>query len=193
MSASGSAPRVSGAARRRVDPARRRRIAEAALRVIEERGIEGLTHRAVAEVAGVPLGSTTYHFDNKDALLESAVELAEQRSAVMLRESLARFAACGDLAAAMAELTEELTLRQRNQLILDYELYLAVLHRPALRRQSRLWTEASNEAILAQTDRLTALALAYALDGMLIQSLVLDTILLASDVEPVFRRIIAGG
>ncbi|MET9414706.1 TetR family transcriptional regulator [Streptomyces klenkii] len=52
-----------GAAIRRRDP--QRRIAElsaATEKVIAARGIEGLTHRAIAEEAGVPLGATTYHF-----------------------------------------------------------------------------------------------------------------------------------
>lgn len=45
--------------RRHSDKPRREVIAEAAERVLPARGVEGLTHRAAAEEAGVPLGSTT--------------------------------------------------------------------------------------------------------------------------------------
>jgi TetR/AcrR family transcriptional regulator, regulator of biofilm formation and stress response len=43
------------------DPERQQRIAEAAIQVVADRGVEGLTHRAVAAGAEVPLGSTTYY------------------------------------------------------------------------------------------------------------------------------------
>ena len=44
-------------------------ILEAALRVIAERGVEAVTHRAVADAAGVPLSATTYYFESLDELL----------------------------------------------------------------------------------------------------------------------------
>ena len=37
-------------------------------------GRQAVTHRAVAEEAGVPLGSTTYYFDSRDDLLGQALE-----------------------------------------------------------------------------------------------------------------------
>src|SRR5829696_8263821 len=53
---------------------RREQILEAALRVIGRSGREAVTHRAVAEEADVPLGSTTYYFDSRDDLLGQALE-----------------------------------------------------------------------------------------------------------------------
>src|SRR5262249_57001171 len=53
---------------------RRDQILEATLRVIGRSGREAVTHRAVAEEAGVPLGSTTYYFDSRDDLLRQALE-----------------------------------------------------------------------------------------------------------------------
>src|SRR5258707_13019985 len=53
---------------------RREQILDAALRVIGQSGRESGTHRAVAEEAGVPLGSTTYYFDSRDDLLVQALE-----------------------------------------------------------------------------------------------------------------------
>jgi DNA-binding transcriptional regulator YbjK len=49
--------------------ARRRAILEAARRVVARGGTDSLTHRSVAAEAGVPLGSTTYYFESREALL----------------------------------------------------------------------------------------------------------------------------
>ena len=53
---------------------RREQILEATLRVIGRSGRQAVTHRAVAEEAGVPLGSTTYYFESRDDLLRQALE-----------------------------------------------------------------------------------------------------------------------
>ena len=67
------------------DHERPRRIALAAIEVVADRGVEGLTHRRVAAVAGIPLGSTTYHFATLDDLLAAAI--AEAKKARELKES----------------------------------------------------------------------------------------------------------
>jgi DNA-binding transcriptional regulator YbjK len=64
---------------------RRQDILEAALRTIGRRGVDGVTHRAVAEEAEVPLAATTYYFDSKYALVEEAFELIIDRSIECLR------------------------------------------------------------------------------------------------------------
>jgi hypothetical protein len=53
---------------------RRAEILGAALQVIGERGIDAVTHRAVADVAGMRPGLTTYYFPTIDGLLEAALE-----------------------------------------------------------------------------------------------------------------------
>jgi TetR/AcrR family transcriptional regulator, regulator of biofilm formation and stress response len=64
---------------------RRRDIVEATLRLICQEGVNGISHRAVAAEAKVPLASTTYYFDSKDALVEEALELAVVRFEELLR------------------------------------------------------------------------------------------------------------
>jgi DNA-binding transcriptional regulator YbjK len=56
--------------------ARRDAILRATLAVIGERGIGEVTHRAVADRAGVPLSATTYWFASKEELLQEALVLA---------------------------------------------------------------------------------------------------------------------
>lgn len=63
------APHGGGKPRAKRDPvARRQAIAEAAAHLIAHEGTRRLTHRRVAERAGVPLGSTTQYFESIDDL-----------------------------------------------------------------------------------------------------------------------------
>jgi TetR/AcrR family transcriptional regulator, regulator of biofilm formation and stress response len=63
---------------------RRRAILQAALRVISEHGVDAVSHRAVAEEAGVPLASTTYYFESLDELLEGALRLFVEEEAARI-------------------------------------------------------------------------------------------------------------
>lgn len=55
--------------------ANRERILRAALDVISESGVDKVTHRAVAAIAGVSPGTTTYHFSSREALVREAFGL----------------------------------------------------------------------------------------------------------------------
>jgi AcrR family transcriptional regulator len=48
------------------------KIILATLNIIKREGMRGVRHRAVASEAGVPLGTTTYHFKNIEELIISA-------------------------------------------------------------------------------------------------------------------------
>jgi len=63
---------------------RRREILNAALWVIARRGLRGVTHRAVAQAAGVHLSQTTYYFADLQALITEAFQhfIAEGRGNV---------------------------------------------------------------------------------------------------------------
>jgi len=54
-------------------------ILDAALRLVGQEGTSALTHRRVAEVAGVSLSATTYYFRSKAQILEQALFLAAER------------------------------------------------------------------------------------------------------------------
>lgn len=53
-------------------PDRRETILNAVIELLASRGLEGVTHRAVDEAAGLPQGSSTYYFPKKAALLTAA-------------------------------------------------------------------------------------------------------------------------
>jgi len=53
---------------------RRRLILDTTLRLIANGGVDSVTHRRVADAAGIPLGSTTYYFESREHLLREAFD-----------------------------------------------------------------------------------------------------------------------
>src|SRR4051794_16559962 len=170
------------------DPGRRERIAEAAIAVVAERGVEGVTHRAVAAAAGVPLGSTTYHFATLDDLLVVALGTAAERNVDRLRGWERDLAADADLAAALADLVTRALTEDRVQTVVEYELYVAALRRPPLRRASTAWDDALAELFAARTDPATGRLLAAAYCGLVMQALLVDPPPTRDEVYALFHR-----
>ncbi|CAG7604187.1 TetR/AcrR family transcriptional regulator [Leucobacter soli] len=184
-----ASPRTAGT--RRYDPDRSDRIIAAALRVVDESGVDGLTFRAVARMADVPLGSITYHFSGKAGLLHAVVRAARERSRDHSTSFLAEAVAEHGLASGVARLVEELTVRQHRQLVMEHELYLLALRDAALRDESRQWSTDFVDLLAHHTDPLTASTLGYLFDGACMQAAVFDTMVFAADIEPEIRRILA--
>ncbi|MEU6345516.1 TetR family transcriptional regulator [Streptomyces sp. NPDC046977] len=181
---------------RRYDPERRQRLIDAAIRVVGERGIAGLSHRAVAAEADVPLGSTTYHFATLDDLLVAALR---QCNEAFLRETQERgllVAGPGgsgdhhDLAAELARFTEETVTRDRPRAQLEYELYLAALRHEALRPVAAEWVDLMADLLSARTDPVTARALAALVDGMCLQALLTGRDVDREEARAIFARVI---
>jgi TetR/AcrR family transcriptional regulator, regulator of biofilm formation and stress response len=128
---------------KRLNP-RRDEILEATLRVIGESGVNGVTHRAVAQEADVALASTTYYFDSKDALVEEALERMIARSI----EDVRRFTACsgpieqGDLVDRVVGFVDQQINDPRAYLTAQYELMLEAGRQERLHPLLRRWTVA---------------------------------------------------
>ena len=172
----------------RPDAERARRIALAAIDVVAAAGVEGLTHRAVAVKAEVPLGSTTYYFATLEDLLEAAVAEAKGLAEARLAGWLDRLADYEDLAAGLAAYLVEQTGSQREATIVEYELYLAALRRPSLQRLSLEWDQSLTDVLAQLTDRLTATTLSATVNGLALQSLVRGSSLSLEEAEPQQRR-----
>lgn len=149
------------------------RIAEAAVNVVTTSGVEGLTHRKVAAAAGVPLGSMTYHFSSLEDLLAVAIELAASRNREFWRRWSESLPSAPDLPRELTtQLVEVFSNKERNRSIVQIELYLAAMRRPALRRLSVAWGKVVVDALARHTDPTTAHALSLMLDALAIESLV---------------------
>jgi DNA-binding transcriptional regulator YbjK len=159
-------------ARRPRDPAgRRQTIIDAATRVIAEAGLAGLTHRRVAEVADVPVGSTTYYFKDLDELREAALSDAAHASIEGLDEWAQALSDTTDLSDALARLTAE-CLDDHDRYRALNELYAAASHRPELRPLARLWSDGIVKILEPRTGRTTARAVAVFIDGALLHALI---------------------
>lgn len=174
------------------DPDRRARIAQAAITVVADRGIDGLTHRAVAAAADVPLGSTTYHFATLDDLLAVALTEAAENNVRQLREWEQGLPEGADFAAALADLVLSFLDDQRSHTLVEYDLYVAALHRPALREVSAAWDQALIQLFGYRTDAITGRLLAAMFCGLLMQLALAEPMPSGAEIEALFRRAIAG-
>ncbi|MEV4460115.1 TetR family transcriptional regulator [Microbispora sp. NPDC049633] len=155
---------------RRHDPGRRDRLIDAALAVIAERGVAGTTHREIARVADVPLGSTTYHFTSlEEVLAEAFTRHAESVARVFderMRAARDREAA---VEAVIALVSDDLLGAQRD-LVLAVELYLAAARNPALRAVTQAWMARSRQALERHFDPTTARELDALIEGLVLHS-----------------------
>lgn len=126
--------------------ARREAIIRAALAVIGERGPDAVTHRAVAQRAGLPLSATTYWFESKEQLLQEAFLLAAREEVARVegvvlelapRELDARDWAAAVAAALAADLEDNPTRH-----VAFTELVLEGTRRPWLRDEVGRWESA---------------------------------------------------
>ncbi|WP_423202135.1 TetR/AcrR family transcriptional regulator [Herbihabitans rhizosphaerae] len=170
------------------DPDRRDRIARAAIAVVAEQGIRKLSHRTVAAKAGVPLGSTTYHFATLDDLLAAALDKAAERSVAELRAWEQALSPDADLATALADFVLASIAERRAETMAEYNLYALALHRAHLRTAAVAWDDALADVLCARTDELTGRMLGVLLCGLLMQAVLREDPLARNDIEAQLRR-----
>jgi DNA-binding transcriptional regulator YbjK len=182
--------------------ARREALLDAVLWVVAEVGVDAVTHRRVAEVAGLPLASTTYWFESKEHLLTAALERAAERDIERLRAFLddapdpAADPASDPISLVVRAIlgpVEDSAQTSRAWLLATYALILEAARRPALRDVSIRWTDAYLEALSpllgvagSRDPRSDAALLLAATDGLLVEQLVSDD---SSDLAPRLRRL----
>jgi DNA-binding transcriptional regulator YbjK len=126
---------------------RRELILEAALRLIGRSGRESVTHRAVAEEAGVPLGSTTYYFESRDDLLAQALEHVAASEAARYGELATELISVKTPSELADRLISELVAAAEDRVayIAEYELWLEAGRRPTCARPRRVGATPSSE------------------------------------------------
>lgn len=175
--------------RRRHDPERREKIIAAALEVIAQHGVAGTTHRRVAEVANVPLGSMTYHFESlEDLVLEAFTRLDRSLSAYyreMLQAARNRDEACE----AMVDIIcgNRWTDRYMTQL---FELYAIAARKPETRRVLSDWMAHSREAMELHFPPHVARALDAIIEGVTIHNMATKDHLPRAEVRAMVRAIV---
>ena len=143
---------------------RRAAIIEAALAVVMRDGTAGLTHRAVAEQAGITTSLTTYYFATLDDLLVAALTSVADTYTARVRQIID---GPGDKLRGLAELLVESAGPGRERALAERELCTLAARRPALAPVARRWREDVSELAATLTDDPQAIAaLAVASDGL---------------------------
>lgn len=157
---------------------RRRAIVTAAAELIGREGTQRLTHRRVAQHAGVPLGSTTQYFSSIDELRRAGLEelgrLIEQDYDEMFRDIAER----GGTPAAFAQAINDY-LSDQAQVEVDSAFYAAAVNDPQMRQLARASFELSVRRSLPYVDEARATALTVLLDGAMF-----DTCLRGEPIDP---------
>jgi TetR/AcrR family transcriptional regulator, regulator of biofilm formation and stress response len=171
------APRPEGKDRRLL-------LLETTLEVIGRDGVDAVSHRLIAEKAGVPLGSTTYWFRSREEMLtEALAHFARSETATVAErlEAVASASRDGGTEAAVDAICRLLAPQLgegRWRTVAQYALLGEAARRPQLRPVVEEWNEAwwrALEALFAAlglgAGRLEARMLLAMLDGLLVQQL----------------------
>lgn len=168
-------------------------IVDATIRIIGRDGVTGVTHRAIADEAGVSLSSTTYHFASKEEIVGAALERVAELEIASAAADADQFAARDDVTdpdtfAGLLLSWLEPQVEGDRELITraGYHLQLEAAHRPELRAIHRDW----NRRVLAVAEAVLRLAgspdpardahiLATTIDGLRLEQL--------TDPRPDFR------
>jgi DNA-binding transcriptional regulator YbjK len=172
--------------------ARRRAIARAAAHVLRSNGIDGLTHRAVAEEASIPLGSTTYYFASKDDLLHAAIEYTTTASTHWL-QAWAREQAGKDLVEVLPVMLFGYLTARREVAVFDAETYVLAARRPELRRFTTAWTTAYVDVLSTFVERSLAQHLAYVTNGFVLVAVSGDKVPTWAQASELIRRELPAG
>jgi AcrR family transcriptional regulator len=129
----------------RSNPARRHSLTDAAITLLASDGVHGLTHRSAERAAGLPAGTASNYFRNREELLVAAAErIVELHLADMAQadaaavEQTARHAPDGpdgpapDLAELIGTSLEVAASAHRDRYLAVFELVLESRRRPAL-------------------------------------------------------------
>ncbi|KKO72001.1 TetR/AcrR family transcriptional regulator [Kerstersia gyiorum] len=174
------------------DPGRRDRLVDAALSIMLAQGVQGVSHRAVAAEAGVPLGSTTYYFRDLDALLIASIERLTQRRRIEMETWSADIASLDELLARLAELIVARLSRDRVETTLSYELHFLALRRPAFRFYSEASTQVLRDTLRQFADEKTTRALTLLVDGLVIDGLLTNRVPACQDILAAMRALVRG-
>lgn len=129
---------------------KREQILDASVRVFGTGGATAVTHRAVAEAAGVALGSTTYYFTDRDDLLLQTMAHARRTEAVRLADAVD--AVAGPLSVEQA--VDVLTAMFFDKTVADplydlalFEMFMEATRNVVVREESREWSRMIGELV----------------------------------------------
>lgn len=169
--------------RARRDPkGRKRAIVEAAAGLIAREGTRKITHRRVAQTAGVPLGSTTQYFESIDDLRHAALAELGRQIEITYREMAETIMGRGGTPEAFAD-TYSAYLADTVRVESDSAFYAAAINDRTMRELARHAIRLSIECALPRLGETQATLLNALLDGFMV-----DACLTGKPIEPSIVR-----
>jgi AcrR family transcriptional regulator len=183
-------------------------ILEATIRLIARGGLRAVSHRAIEAEAGLSHGSTTYHFGNRQNIVDAVLaHLAEHdtRTVTHARQALSAEPSVDSSAERdadididqVADLMVALISGDTDHALARYELMLEVARRPELRASLLKWRlgfVADSEAMLtrlgAPNPPLAARWWIAALDGLILDDLCAGTLEYRTHARTLFRAML---
>jgi DNA-binding transcriptional regulator YbjK len=130
--------------------ARRSSIVAAAADLLLDGGTPAVTHRAVATRAGVPLGSTTYYFADRDELLSAAIDRARTADVARARAAAGKPAEHGrrGLAHRLVDVVVgHGRLADADRVAAHYQRFVGAARTAAGRTSVRAWNRELRDAV----------------------------------------------
>ncbi|TQF01219.1 TetR family transcriptional regulator [Kitasatospora acidiphila] len=188
------------------NPARRAALTDAAIDVLAAEGARGLTFRAVDQRAGVPAGTSSNYFANRDELLHQAARRIHHRltpDPVVLAELLRAPRDRALVAALMRDLLRRVCA-DRDGYLAMLELRLEATRRPEVRAELSGTMRAELESNIAYHldegfpgDRETVVLIYLAMTGLIMEHLTLPDVLGGTEpaelVEQLVARLVPAG
>lgn len=144
---------------------RRRAIVHAATELVLELGLHQVSHRKIAERAGVPLGSTTQHFATLDDLLIAAVAELAAPAQDYLRELHTSLEESADRPRTLARFLTDY-LSDADRVRAEAVFYVAHAEHPQMREMTAHWYEGMAELLNRYMSPASARSVALYVDGL---------------------------
>jgi DNA-binding transcriptional regulator YbjK len=174
---------------RRADPDRRSKIIDAALTVIAAEGVAGASHRKIAAVADVPLGSMTYYFTGMDELLREAFLRFADRVADRFDRRMSGVGSRSEALDAVAATVIDDIFSEPDDLVLTHELYTLAARDPSFRDITERWMGRTRAVLAQYVDPLTARLVDALIEGLTIHRALDRDPAPSTDVAEALRRI----
>ncbi|EXG81941.1 TetR/AcrR family transcriptional regulator [Cryptosporangium arvum] len=183
----------------RQNPARRTALLDAAIEVLARDGSRGLTLRAIDKEAGVPTGTATNYFANRDELLAQVMRRTRERLTPD-PEALAATMTQAPSHALAGELMRQLLDRQRadrSSNLAMLELRLEATRRPDLYAELSGFLAAEHRELVdyhvaagLPGDRTGVALLYFAMFGLVVDSLTMPAIVEGYDTDALIQELV---
>lgn len=157
------------------DPGRRDRLIDATIDVIAERGVSGATHRAVADAAGVPLGSTTYYFTSLEQLHAEAMARHAGNVVESFRSRLDQVTGRDQVLDTLVDLVLDEFISDTSSLVVTIELYGLATRKPAFREIMDNWVQVTRQVLEVHMGADAAQAVNAMIEGVVLHGVLSST------------------